>query len=258
MALLSAHSHKHATCHVPAAQVGAACRIPADAALRRRTFGADGPEGGPTWQKTKQHREPPLANTSSTCSATVWARGPCALTGPSRRSWTAARRPSSNTQGDPDRLHHQGHARPQAVWGLVLFGVMVSVVLDCERVVAHLRCRRLYLPIASSAPIFVRGLVPAGWWTPDAAPLREHNLDEAALAHRKRRARGCVASGYIAGGAIAVWSRRDHQPGFEDRHMGRQPQPIFAGPWYPLIPFLMLVGILYRTGRNGQAQRRGT
>ena len=117
-------------------------------------------------------------------------------------------------------------------WGLVLFGVMIAVVLELCGVSSLAFAVGVYLPIASSAPIFVGGLVR---WVVDyrmRRALREHKLDEAALAAESDKSPGVLlASGYIAGGAIAgiviafvqgVTTR----PRCEDQHVGQRPQPV--------------------------------
>jgi hypothetical protein len=89
-------------------------------------------------------------------------------------------------------------------WGLVLFGVMIAIVLELCGVSSLAFAVGAYLPISSSAPIFVGGLVR---WLVDRRrrrALREHKLDEAALAAESDKSPGVLlASGYIAGGAIA-------------------------------------------------------
>ena len=89
-------------------------------------------------------------------------------------------------------------------WGLVLFGVMIAVVLELCGVSSLAFAVGAYLPISSSAPIFVGGLVR---WLVDHRmrhALREHKLDEATLVAESDKSPGVLlASGYIAGGAIA-------------------------------------------------------
>jgi putative OPT family oligopeptide transporter len=144
-------------------------------------------------------------------------------------------------------------------WGLVLFGVMIAVVLELCGVSSLAFAVGAYLPVSSSAPIFVGGLVR---WAVDYRmrhALREHNLDEATLAAESDKSPGVLlASGYIAGGAIAgiviafvqgVTTKLDSRIAT----WASQHNPFFAGPnadWLALIPFVMLVGFLYVTGRQ--------
>ena len=144
-------------------------------------------------------------------------------------------------------------------WGLVLFGVMIAVVLEMANVPSLAFAVGVYLPLSSSSPIFIGGLVR---WLVDRARRRElagHALTEDQLAAEGDRSPGVLlASGYIAGGAIAgiviafmagllepidaaltAWSRAHN--------------PFFAGPsadLLALIPFLLLTGLLLLVGRE--------
>jgi OPT oligopeptide transporter protein len=122
-----------------------------------------------------------------------------------------------------------------------------------------------YLPVASSAPIFVGGLVR---WVVDyrmRRALREHKLDEEALVAESDKSPGVLlASGYIAGGAIAgiviafvqgVTTKLDSRiTTWASDH-----NPFFGGPnadWLALIPFVLLAGFLYFTGRQMRLARK--
>jgi uncharacterized oligopeptide transporter (OPT) family protein len=153
-------------------------------------------------------------------------------------------------------------------WGLVLFGVMIAVVLELCGVSSLAFAVGAYLPVSSSAPIFVGGLVRwlVDWRTRRA--LREHKLDEAALAAESDKSPGVLlASGYIAGGAIAgiviafvqgVTTKLDSRI----NTWAGDHNPFFAGAnadWLALIPFVVLAGFLYLTGRQMQlTPKRGS
>jgi len=67
-------------------------------------------------------------------------------------------------------------------WGLVLLGVMIALVLEMSGIPSLAFAVGVYLPISSSAPVFVGGAVR---WLVDRKlrhELREHKLDEAQLA----------------------------------------------------------------------------
>lgn len=120
----------------------------------------------------------------------------------------------------------------------------------------------VYLPLASSTPIFVGGLVR---WLVDRrmrAQLKHHALTEEQLAAEGDKSPGVLmASGYIAGGAIAgifiaftagVFERWDTSM----VQWARANNPLFAGPYadaLSLAPFALLVFWLYWTGRRKQA-----
>jgi len=94
----------------------------------------------------------------------------------------------------------------QLPWGLVLFGVMIAVVLELSGVPSLPFAVGVYLPLSSSTPILCGGLVR--WFVDrrraDAMRARGIFMNEAQLSAESDRSPGVLmASGYIAGGAIA-------------------------------------------------------
>ncbi len=89
-------------------------------------------------------------------------------------------------------------------WGLVLLGAMIAVVLEMSFLPSLAFATGVYLPIASSMPIFVGGMVRLAV---DKYLRRKHaraRLTEEPLAAEGDKSAGVLlASGYIAGGAIA-------------------------------------------------------
>jgi putative OPT family oligopeptide transporter len=89
-------------------------------------------------------------------------------------------------------------------WGLVLFGVMIAVVLEMSGIPSLAFAVGVYLPLSSSSPIFIGGLVR---WLVDARRRRElagEGLSEEEMVAEGDKSPGVLmASGYIAGGAIA-------------------------------------------------------
>jgi uncharacterized oligopeptide transporter (OPT) family protein len=89
-------------------------------------------------------------------------------------------------------------------WGLVLFGVMIAVVLEMSGIPSLAFAVGVYLPLSSSSPIWIGGLVR---WLVDAR--RRRALEGRGLTVEEIAAEGdkspgvLMASGYIAGGAIA-------------------------------------------------------
>src|SRR4029078_738576 len=88
-------------------------------------------------------------------------------------------------------------------WVLVLLGAMIAVVLEMSGVPWLEFAVGVYLPIASSTPIFVGGMVR---WLVDRylkVKFRHKNLSEMELTAEGDKSSGVLlASGYIAGGAI--------------------------------------------------------
>jgi putative OPT family oligopeptide transporter len=89
-------------------------------------------------------------------------------------------------------------------WGMVLFGVMIAIVLELCGVSSLAFAVGVYLPVSSSTPVFIGGFVR---WLVDKRmrhQLRHHKLAEDELVAESDRSPGVLlASGYIAGGAIA-------------------------------------------------------
>jgi hypothetical protein len=116
----------------------------------------------------------------------------------------------------------------------------------------------VYLPISSSAPIFIGGMIR---WLADRKmrhALRDHQLDEHQLTAEADKSPGVLlASGYIAGGAIAgifiafvagVLVKLDARIG-----KWAESNPFHSGPhsdWLACVPFVVLAGILYLVARG--------
>ena len=99
----------------------------------------------------------------------------------------------------------KGILNRQLPWGLVLLGVMIAVVLEMSGIPSLAFAVGVYLPLSSSTPIFIGGMVR---WL--VRPLRRGRSSRAqSLTEEQLTAEGdkspgvLMASGYIAGGAIA-------------------------------------------------------
>jgi putative OPT family oligopeptide transporter len=151
-----------------------------------------------------------------------------------------------------------GHKLP---WALVLLGVMISVTLELTGVSSLAFAVGVYLPLSSSSPIWAGGLVR---WLVDAYNRRKHegkNLSEDQLAAEGDKSPGVLlASGYIAGGAIAgiviailqgVPLLAPFDKGFGDWATAHN--PVYNGPYadgLSMVLFLVLSGFLYLVGRE--------
>ncbi|NLH72307.1 MAG: oligopeptide transporter, OPT family [Verrucomicrobia bacterium] len=154
-------------------------------------------------------------------------------------------------------------------WGLVLIGAMIAVVLEMSFLPSLAFATGVYLPLSSSTPIFVGGFVR---WMVDKY-LRQkyagHNLTEEQLAAEGDKSPGVLlASGYIAGGAIAgiliafmlgladpnATDFRRALAGFTEKMVELSHRnPLAEGAWsdvLSLVPFLVLAALLYLTGRD--------
>jgi putative OPT family oligopeptide transporter len=142
-------------------------------------------------------------------------------------------------------------------WALVLLGVMISITLEMCSVPSLAFAVGVYLPLSSSSPIFIGGLIR--WWVDAARRRRLRGLTEEQLIAEGDRSPGVLlSSGYIAGGAIAgiviaflagVFDRTDAALNdWSEAH-----DPFFHGPWsdlLSLIPFVLICTLLYVVGRE--------
>ena len=253
-----------ATVYVAAAQVAPGLHVPADAKLggAERLLGSQAQEDTRAyriWQKTDSVGGPVGRYLVDDAGAAVWLVDP-GINGAfkTRPDGTQVRKfdaPKATLMS----YIIKGMLDRKLPWGLVLFGVMIAVVLELCGVSSLAFAVGAYLPVSSSAPIFVGGLVR---WLVDyrmRRALRENNLDEEALVAESDKSPGVLlASGYIAGGAIAgiviafvqgVTTRLDSRI----NTWASDHNPFFAGPnadWLALMPFVVLAGFLYLTGRQ--------
>ena len=147
----------------------------------------------------------------------------------------------------------------QLPWALVMFGVIIALILEMAGVSSLPFAVGVYLPLSSSAPIFVGGVVR---WLVDRRRNQLPALAQASEAERSaagdRGAGVLLSSGYIAGGALAGiiiaftagvmtdfdkaigdWST-EHNPFFEGTH----------ADLYSLLPYALLIALLYWVGRE--------
>ena len=153
----------------------------------------------------------------------------------------------------------KGILNQQLPWGLVLLGVMIAVVLEMAGIPSLAFAVGVYLPLSASTPILTGGIVR---WLVDRRlrrKLAHKNLTEEELVAEGDKSPGVLmASGYIAGGAIAgilVAISQGFLADF-DRSITetmRASNPFFSGASadvLALIPFGLLVLLLYLTGRE--------
>ena len=147
----------------------------------------------------------------------------------------------------------------QLPWQLVIFGAMISMMMELAGVPSLAFAVGVYLPISTSAPLFVGGVVR---YLVDRHLKRQpHNqgIEETEFVARTDRGPGVLlASGYIAGGAIAgiVIAFLAGALGNVDALLERWSSahnPLFGGPHadlYALAPFALLVLLLWLVGRG--------
>jgi len=142
----------------------------------------------------------------------------------------------------------------QLPWALVLFGAMITVALQMSFVPALAFAVGVYLPISSSLPIWIGGMIR---WSVDRWMKKKPvyaKMDETTFNAECDKSPGVLmASGYIAGGAIAgiiiafLAGVTDQFDAAVARWAAAN-NPLFAGPHadlLSLIPYGLLCGFLY-------------
>jgi putative OPT family oligopeptide transporter len=157
----------------------------------------------------------------------------------------------------------KGILNRQLPWGLVLLGVMIAIVLEMSGIPSLAFAVGVYLPLSSSSPIFIGGMIR---WLVDRFvrnKLKHKKLTEDQLVAETDKSPGVLmASGYIAGGALAAiviailqgvprQGLANFNKSIED--WAAHSNPLFAGPnadLLSMIPFLILMLLLYLVGRE--------
>ncbi|MBI2378245.1 MAG: oligopeptide transporter, OPT family [Deltaproteobacteria bacterium] len=145
----------------------------------------------------------------------------------------------------------------QLPWSLVLFGVMIALVLELAGIPSLAFAVGVYLPISSSSPILVGGLIR--WLVDRARRSQMKGLSAEQLAAEEDKSPGVLmASGYIAGGAISgiVIAFLAGVFGEVDSALAKWSEahnPFFAGESadvLAMLPFLVITVLLYVVGRE--------
>jgi putative OPT family oligopeptide transporter len=146
-------------------------------------------------------------------------------------------------------------------WGLVLLGVFIAIVLELAGIPSLAFAVGVYLPVYVSSPIFVGGMVRLGVDKYLRRKFARQKLTEEQFVAETDKSSGVLlASGYIAGGALAgvayaflnlserITARIN---GFED--WSKANNAFYQGPHaglLALIPFAILTVVLYLVGRE--------
>jgi putative OPT family oligopeptide transporter len=151
----------------------------------------------------------------------------------------------------------------QLPWTLVLLGVMISIVLEMSGVQSLAFSVGVYLPLVSTLPVAVGGFIR--WLVdrrngklPQYAGLSEEQLQAAG----DRSSGTLLASGYIAGGALAgivIAITAGVTTDFDTAltAWAERANPFFGGPmadWLSLIPYAAIAFLLYWIGREKRAR----
>ncbi len=156
----------------------------------------------------------------------------------------------------------KGILNRQLPWGLVLLGVMIAIVLEMAGIPSLAFAVGVYLPLSSSSPIFIGGVIR---YLVDIYTRKKHagqNLTEEELTAESDKSPGVLmASGYIAGGAIAGIAIAFMAAALADvtakiTKWSEHSNPFFEGPTHAyadvlsLLPFAVITFLLYLVGRE--------
>lgn len=146
-------------------------------------------------------------------------------------------------------------------WALVLLGVTIAITLELSFIPALAFAVGVYLPLSSSTPIFAGGFVR---WLVDRRTRKKAayaKMTEEQFAEASDKSPGVLlASGYIAGGAIAgiIIAILAGVPAFQGVNdliakWSSAHNPFFEGPYsdaLSMLPFLGLCAFLFLVGRE--------
>ena len=144
-------------------------------------------------------------------------------------------------------------------WALVLFGVIIALTLEMSGIPSLAFAVGVYLPLASSAPLFIGGMVR---WFVDRrnAKLEKYKgLNEEQMQAAGDRSEGVLlSSGYIAGGALAgiiIAFSAGIMTDFDRdiTNWATAHNPFFEGAnadLLSLLPFTLICAVLYWIGRE--------
>ena len=146
-------------------------------------------------------------------------------------------------------------------WALVILGAMIAIMLEVVGVPSLAFAVGLYLPIATSAPIFVGGMVRKIVDMYLKRKLTDKDLTEEQIVAETDKSHGVLmASGYIAGAAVAgiLFAIFAFLPALEavsqsSNAWAKVYNPFFAGEyawWLGALPFVIIAVILYLVGRE--------
>ena len=155
----------------------------------------------------------------------------------------------------------KGILNQELPWGLVLIGVMIAIMLEIVGVPSLAFAVGLYLPIATSAPIFVGGVIRKFVDVYLKRKLASKELTEEEIVAETDKSHGVlIASGYIAGAAVAgiLFAIFAFLPALSSLSQAsntwaKANNPFFEGEyawWLGAVPFVVICVILYLVGRE--------
>ncbi|MCM3905729.1 MAG: oligopeptide transporter, OPT family [Pyrinomonadaceae bacterium] len=168
----------------------------------------------------------------------------------------------------------KGILNQQLPWNLVLIGVMIAIVLEMAGIPSLAFAVGVYLPLSASSPIFIGGMVR---WRVDRSSRRKHaHMTEEELVAESDKSPGVLmASGYIAGAALAGIVFAFMAGYFTDALEATKAWMLAHNPFFDeppghvkgyadllsLLPFAAITVLLYAVGREwilAAGRKKGT
>ncbi len=256
-----------ATVYVPAAQVAPAGLTVDTTQLDARREALAGPQaGGDTksyriWHKTDVAGGPAGKYLVDDTGHAVWLVDPGINGTHSQRPDGSEVRKFDAPKATLVSYIIKGILDRELPWELVIFGAMIALVMELAGVPSLAFAVGVYLPIATTAPMFVGGLIR---WLVDRRTRRMPEnaaLTEEDFTARSDRGPGVLlASGYIAGGAIAgiliaflAGVLGDFDAALQKWSTANN--PFFEGPHsdlLALLPFALIALLLWRVARGAR------
>ncbi len=256
--------NESAIVYVPAAQVAAGLKTDVTK-LEKETQGLVGPQAKDdraqyrVWHKTDTAGGPAGKYFVNERGEAVWLVDPGINGAHSKRPDGSEVRKFDAPKATLVSYIIKGILDQKLPWALVLLGVMIAVTLQMSFVPALAFAVGVYLPLAASSPIFIGGMVR---WLVDrrlkqSAACRD--MDEDQFNAESDKSPGVLlASGYIAGGAIAgiIIAFLAGVMGDFDTAVTKWStanNPFFEGPnadLLSLIPYAVIVVFLYLVARE--------
>ena len=262
--------NESATVYVPAAQIARVA--PVDPATLTTTAVLEGPQAASdsriykVWQKHDEIGGPPGKYLVNDAGKVVYLVDP-GING------THTKRPDGTTVKKFDAPKAvlmsyiiKGILDRKLPWGLVMFGVMIAIILEMSGIPSLAFAVGVYLPLSSSMPLFVGGMVR---WLVDRRSNRMEKYqllsEDEKVAVGDRSPGVLMASGYIAGGALAgilIAITAGLLTGFDQQltDWASLHNPFFEGPHadlLALLPYAVIVLLLYWVGREKSDKQRG-
>lgn len=147
------------------------------------------------------------------------------------------------------RLIIDGALGGKLPWGLVLVGVFLAVIMELVGVSSLPFAVGLYLPIETSAGIFVGGMVR---WLVNRKQ-KDQTAAEAEFAPGVLMASGLIAGGSIAGVVQSLITLAEADAKFD---LSELVGPLAKNEnWWPMVFLLALAAVLYRVGARSDSAR---